>query len=260
MLLFAMIASLPQVHAVSVTEKFPTSTTEIVAGWNNATAVYAKDGIYANSTGTGATQEYSGFNFTFTESETVEAVFLKTKYHFNYSLADYVAFQIRVYNGSWRSFYAFYITSGSGVANDHPIECAFDITSIINGNRTLLNNLQVRIKNYGTADGLTIFVDYVGVQVAYSSEDSDSGSAAGPGTPSEENPNSWLMLPTLNEFVTGIQEDLGNLSQILFSLWNDVRYSNYFKLLLVLSLIGVLGLLVRGRKPKKSKPPSWAQS
>ena len=84
MLLFAtMLISFPHAQAASDIEKFPTSTTEIVAGWTNATDAYARDTAYVRSSTDGAIQAYSDFGFNFYADDHIEGVWVKTKYYLN---------------------------------------------------------------------------------------------------------------------------------------------------------------------------------
>jgi len=47
-----------------VVTKFPTTTTTIVAGWNNPTNAFVEDGVNTDSSTDGAEQKYGGWNFT----------------------------------------------------------------------------------------------------------------------------------------------------------------------------------------------------
>ena len=257
-LLFAVIVtSTPHAQAASDIEKFPTSTTEIVAGWANPTNAYARDTAYATSSTDGAIQEYSGFGFNFYADDTIEGVWVKTKYYLNGTGnigSPTIIYYISMWNES--AFIGGFTDQKCFIFEGNVFIVSGWTEGDIMGNdlgllisATALNNLTVRITSWFIDwASVMLSVDYLSVTVTYSTE----GASAGPGT--SESPKSWLQLPTWSEFTTGIQQDIGNVSQTLSSLWNDVTYSTYFKLLIVLSLLGGLGLLIsRGRSKKKSE-------
>ncbi len=74
LLVLCGVASIPQTQANSVIEKFPTSTSVVVAGWNYPENAYAEDGNSTESYTNNAQQEYADFGFNFNATNTIDKV------------------------------------------------------------------------------------------------------------------------------------------------------------------------------------------
>lgn len=180
-LVLLFVLPTPQAQASSVVEKFPTETTLIFAGWTNPTSAYAHDESPTYAVDGYCEQEYSGFNFNFNETDTVEKILMgfSIMQCSMYALSEYAEFyfDIKIWNGSaWFNNYVFQ----HGVGTDGSIiefydmgtsysylHGFFDVTNRFNGSEGL-ENVKVRLFFQGAAlDWVMFEVDYVSVEVVY---------------------------------------------------------------------------------------------
>ncbi len=132
--------------------KFPTTTTTIVAGWNNPTYAYVEDGVNTYSSTDNAEQKYGGWDFTtndIPEGSTITKVELGAK-HYETNPSGYVHYTELKYVTSSGASVTWSLTQRSSLTWDW-----VDLTTYESGwNLTKLNNADCRIvMNESIAEG-----------------------------------------------------------------------------------------------------------
>jgi len=166
---------------VPVVEKFPTSTSVIVGGWNNPTNAYAVDNAVTDSSTDFAEQEYSDFGFNLNATDNVEAVFLNVWASMAIEVwvpdtQESVLFSLRVYNGSiWYDFAVFNgdlqessgTVGATGGYGNPSWKLSFDVSDYIDA-VSQVNALKVRLLTAVLigVSSFTVGVDAVSVEVA----------------------------------------------------------------------------------------------
>jgi len=127
-----------------VVTKFPTTTTVIVAGWNNPTNAFVEDGVNTDSSTNNAEQKYGGWNFTTSdipEGSTITKVEMGAK-HYEVNPSGYYHYTQLKYVDSAGTPYTYTLTQRTSLTWDW-----VDITTKESSwDLTKLNNADVRIK------------------------------------------------------------------------------------------------------------------
>jgi len=170
-----------------VFERVPTSTTVVVAGWQNPTNAYAFNNSYTHSETNNAEQAYAYRSFlqALGGTETLDKVFIRFKWFYKLTGvltgdAATVTFSIKVYDGaSWTTFQVTAAVFACTPINDESFtdtdgdnnnsSVLLDVTNILN-THAKLESAQTRLLTVITNDaGLTphISVDCVSILVCY---------------------------------------------------------------------------------------------
>ena len=182
LLAFSAFASIPQTQASGVVEKFPTSTTEIVAGWYDPTNAYVQDEMPTWTETDTAEQEYSGFEFAVPSDAVIDRVHIKTLLQILLSSVEapdhtgIVDLNVKVFNGSaWQSYVQYesycWLGSGGGAAAaqiSSPASLGVDVTDFLD-NPSKVNSVKVCLL-FTVVDISMYFgvqIDVVSVEVAY---------------------------------------------------------------------------------------------
>ena len=242
-MLLGVFASIPQTQASSVVEKFPTETTEIVAGWYDPTNAYVQDEMPTWAETDTAEQEYSGFEFAVPSDAVIDRVHVKTLLQVLVSYVDIpessgiVDLNVKVFNGSaWQSYVQYesycWLGGGGGAAAaqiSSPASLGVDVTDFLD-TPSKVNSVKVRLL-LAVVDILTYFgaqIDVVSVEVAYTTPTEEDKPAAGPGTPKPD----WISinLPNLPAY---LQRGYDGLQMI----WN----LPHTRVIIALGLIALVG-------------------
>lgn len=158
---------------MTVTQKYPSSTAIVAAGWTNPTDAYSFNNTYAYSETAAAEQEYADYGFAVPGNEIIEKVYAVIKWFSTVTTVvqgDAANFtcSIEVYDGStWQTYQVTKETFAVSTANDESLVCtsgdtgnsqtAIDVTSFLNTPAKVNNSKTRLLFTIGaTAAGITL--------------------------------------------------------------------------------------------------------